>query len=94
MSKTLTQRERILSYLRSGNHLNQSDASLFFGCQRLASRIDELRKMGHNIRSRMVVVPASGVRFASYSLVERRTSDLNFKPGREVPREFHCSTAA
>lgn len=43
------QRERVLRFLMTGQQLTQIEALRDLGIMRLASRIDELRKAGHNI---------------------------------------------
>lgn len=61
-----SQRERILDYLLKGHKLTPMRSLYLFDCFRTASRIRELRKAGHNIRTDLVTV---GKRtFASYSL--------------------------
>ena len=47
----MTQNEEILEHLKS-KPITQMDALLLYGCFRLASRINELRGMGHNIETR------------------------------------------
>lgn len=39
----------ILAYMEEHGSITQGDALFYFGCSRLASRINELRKDGHNI---------------------------------------------
>jgi len=39
----------ILKYLERGMSITHVEALTLFGCGRLAARIDDLRKMGHNI---------------------------------------------
>jgi DNA (cytosine-5)-methyltransferase 1 len=43
------------------------EAQHLFGCSRLAARVQELRRMGHDVKSRMVETP-SGKRVAEYWL--------------------------
>lgn len=51
-----TQCQRVLTYLESGKTLTQFEAITDLGILRLASRINDLRKDGHNILSRRVSV--------------------------------------
>lgn len=67
------QREAILAFLAAGKKLTQLEAKSRFGCLRLAARIEELRKAGHPIPSRMVAVPGHEHKVAEYWL-ERRAS--------------------
>jgi hypothetical protein len=52
-----TQREEIEALLRLGWTLTAAMAQAHIGCARLASRIDELRKAGMPIETRMIRVP-------------------------------------
>lgn len=47
-----SQKEMILEYMESGNSITQIEATERFGCTRLASRINELRNEGYDIRSK------------------------------------------
>ena len=47
----MTQTALILSHLKEGNSITALEALYDFGCFRLASRINELKKAGHNIES-------------------------------------------
>ena len=53
MSKS-TQNDRILSYIRMFGSINQIQALSDLGVMRLASRINDLKRMGFPIRKRMV----------------------------------------
>jgi hypothetical protein len=61
-----TQNTKILNYLKSGNTITSLEALNLFGCFRLASRISDLRKMGHAIKRQMVM--RNGKRVALYSI--------------------------
>lgn len=66
-----SQCERVLFWLRQGKQLTQFEAIGSLGILRLASRIDELRQDGHNIKTAMVTVPnrwGEKCRVASYTL--------------------------
>jgi len=67
-SNAATQCNQILAYLRSGRTLTPLEALDMFGCFRLGARIWDLKKAGHDIRSRMVDV-GDGKRVARYLLV-------------------------
>ena len=62
-----TQSDQILNHLRSGKHLTAIEALNRFGCLRLAARIGDLKRDGHDIKSQMVELP-NGKRVASYTL--------------------------
>jgi hypothetical protein len=62
-----TQAGKILAYLQAGNSITALEALQRFGCFRLAARIHELRREGHDIQERMVET-SSGKRVAEYSL--------------------------
>lgn len=49
-----TQRLKILSHLKDGEHITSLDALERFGCMRLASRISELKNKGLPIKSRFI----------------------------------------
>lgn len=50
----MTQKERIINYLKSGKCITPLEALDMFNCFRLASAIHELKKDGHKIITRMV----------------------------------------
>ena len=66
----MTQREEILRHLKRGHGLTAIDALKFWGCMRLAARIDELRDMGHDIHT--TLINRGGKRYAQYRLIIRR----------------------
>jgi hypothetical protein len=49
----LTQKDRILKYLRDFGSITPLDAMADLGCMRLASRISELKGEGYAIRKEM-----------------------------------------
>lgn len=51
-----TQCDRVLNFLRSGRRLTQYEALNELGIMRLASRISDLKKEGHQIKAEMVEV--------------------------------------
>lgn len=68
----MSQSDSILSALRRGDRLTPADALERYGCFRLAARIYDLRKAGHDIRERMVQVPGHDgtCTVAEYSMAE------------------------
>jgi len=64
--KTKTQAQKILSHLKRGWKITQSDAFHKYGCWRLASRINDLRNLGFDIRTKMI--EREGKKFAQYQL--------------------------
>ncbi len=56
MNSNPTQAERILDYMHEHGGITQFDALKELGVMRLASRISELRRNGHEISSKMVKV--------------------------------------
>jgi hypothetical protein len=67
----MSQRDQILSYLKTGRQLTPLQALDRFGCFRLAARIDELREDGHRIHTTMIEV-GNDKRVGSYLLIPRR----------------------
>lgn len=49
-----TQCDRIIQYLDDFGSITQLQAIADLGCMRLASRVSDLKQMGHPIRRRMV----------------------------------------
>lgn len=56
MNSNPTQAERVLTYIAEHGSVTQFEALKDLGVMRLASRISELRKNGHEIVSQMVKV--------------------------------------
>ena len=54
--KSLSQNEKILAYLQAGNSLTPIPALELFGCWALSSRISDLNKKGHNIKSELITL--------------------------------------
>jgi hypothetical protein len=59
-----SQAKVILDHLMEGGNLTALDALTKFGCFRLAARIHELRKEGHEIDEQ--IITHNGKRYASY----------------------------
>lgn len=51
-----TQNERVLAYIQEFGEITQLDALKDLGCMRLASRVSDLRRQGHNIVGDTVAV--------------------------------------
>ena len=66
----MTQTEWILGRLKEGSHLTQMDALNGCGCFRLASRINDLRRAGHDIVTENRTLP-NGKVIASYYLKQK-----------------------
>lgn len=67
----MTQTEKILKYMKSGESITQAEAVTEFGCYRLSARISDLRHEGYDIRRDMVTRKnryGEPVTFASYRL--------------------------
>lgn len=62
----LSQEQKILAYLKQGHTLTPLQALHWYGCLRLAARVESLRKQGHLIMTD--TVKRNGKRFAQYSL--------------------------
>jgi hypothetical protein len=66
----MTQNDMILAHLKCGFSLTPLDALKMFGCFRLASRISDLKKEGHNITKKMV---SNGEKsYASYKIEPKK----------------------
>lgn len=71
-SVTASQCAKILDWLKAGKTLTAIGALDEFGCNRLAARIADLRRTGHDISTTTIVVfnrEGSKCRVAEYSLV-------------------------
>jgi hypothetical protein len=51
-----SQKKMIFDWLQSGYRITQLNAASWFGCFRLAARIDELKREGWNIASELIPV--------------------------------------
>jgi hypothetical protein len=61
-----TQNEQILTFLKKGKKLTPLQALDKFQCFRVASRVNELRDQGYNIKTEMI--SRGKKRYAQYSL--------------------------
>ena len=69
----MTQNEKILAYMRDFGSISTMQAFTELGCTRLASRISELRKAGHNITDEFVTGKnryGESVSYKKYSIKE------------------------
>ncbi len=66
INKTMTQTEQIRKHLESGKSINPLQALDNYGCFRLASRVNDLRKAGLKIKTEMVT--RNDKTFAEYKL--------------------------
>lgn len=64
----------ILAYLMAGHRLTSLEAIDFFGCARLASRVNDLRNRGHNVQKQMIVVE-SGKHVAQYYIEQTNNNN-------------------
>lgn len=68
---TTSQRQWILGELQRGRVLTHLDAENGCGCARIAARINELRKMGHNIITHTRALP-NRKRIGAYQLIQTK----------------------
>lgn len=66
----MAQKASLFAHLQRGETITQLEARQVYGIERLASRIQELRADGHDIRS-AEKLDAMGKRYVQYSLVRR-----------------------
>jgi hypothetical protein len=59
-----SQNARILAHMKAGNGITGLEALHRFGCFRLPSRINDIKKMGHDVKREMIEV--NGKRVARY----------------------------
>ena len=62
----MSQKNKILEYLKSGKFISPIEALNLFGCFRLGARINELRQAGNNIKT---MINRDGPRYAKYYLI-------------------------
>ena len=73
MSSKVTQCDLVLEFMAANGSITPVEALDELGCMRLASRISDLKRMGHSIRKEMVEKKnrfGETVRFARYSIAE------------------------
>tara|TARA_R110002096_G_scaffold54020_3_gene139796 strand:+ start:819 stop:1016 length:198 start_codon:yes stop_codon:yes gene_type:complete len=64
----MSQKSVILKHLKTGKSISPLKALGLYGCYRLASRVNDLRKDGHNIET-MIQADGTGRNYAQYRLV-------------------------
>lgn len=65
----MTQQEQILGHMQTHGHINPILALEEYGCFRLAARISDLKKLGHQIDT-TITGSKFGKRYAVYSLAD------------------------
>lgn len=65
---TNSQNSKIRAWLKAGKTLTSLEALNLFGCMRLASRINDLRKQGMEIHTERILT-ATGKRVTRYSIL-------------------------
>lgn len=68
-----SQNAKIVSYMKRFGSITPLQAVADVGCMRLASRINDLKRLGHNIRTEYVSGTnrfGDTTRYARYSLIE------------------------
>ena len=71
--KPASQNEKILSYLKTHDHITSMQAMYYFGCTRLAARIKDLERMGYRFKKETIVSHnryGDVTRFTGYKLDE------------------------
>ena len=68
---TISQTQKILNHLKTGQSLTPIHALEWYGIMRLAARNIELREAGYNIETQMRV-SRDGKRYATYRLKEEK----------------------
>ena len=65
----MSQNKEIKAYLNQGYRLTSLEAFNLFGCMRLASRINDLKKQGMKIGSRTITA-LNGKRYSQYYAID------------------------
>jgi hypothetical protein len=81
----MTQEERVLRHLESGQTITALESLPLFNCLRLAAVVHRLRQEGHSIETEMVTT-RSGKRIARYRMLHDAPSGLLF-PGADEPAD-------
>jgi len=71
----LTQRQMILEYMKRFGSIDPKEAYFDIGCMKLATRISELKREGHNIVSETITAKnrwGKSVHFKRYRLGEQQ----------------------
>lgn len=70
MTSTKSQNDQVMHHLKKYKSIVLGDAIFKYGITRLASRIYDLKCMGHEIHSELI--KENGKRFAKYTLVKEK----------------------
>lgn len=65
-----SQNKRILAYLQRGLRLTQEKAIQLYKCYRLASRVNDLKNLGHDIKCEMQYNKDFGTKWGEYFIPE------------------------
>lgn len=68
--RCFSQERKILYYMLRGNRITPLEALQYFQCERLAARIADIRKKGHDVKSEFVTMP-SGKRVKQYWIEDK-----------------------
>lgn len=63
----MSQSEDILNHLKNGGTVTPKEASLWWGCLRLAARIAELRSSGYQIETELITTKRPGRNPVTYA---------------------------
>jgi hypothetical protein len=63
---TPSQTSRILGHMARHGSITPIEALNLYGCFRLAARVSDLRRSGHDIQTTLVVKTETGERYARY----------------------------
>ena len=85
----ISQNDRILAHLKAGGTITPIEALDHMGCFRLAGRISDLKKQGHNIHTEMVT--QDGKSFARYSLLPKNTIREDFYMSTDAVKQHEWS---
>ena len=75
----MSQANKILAHLKAGHSITDNDARRMFSCSRLAARIHDLKKQGHEITEELVTGKnqfGEDCRFSRYRLAPKRRGTL------------------
>lgn len=75
MRKGMTQRQMVLEYIKMFGSIDPQEAYFNIGCMKLATRVSELKREGHNIVSETITATnrwGKTVHFKRYRLGEQQ----------------------
>lgn len=70
-----SQEVKIMFYMLQGNKITPLEALQRFQCERLAARIADIKKRGHDVKSEFVTLP-SGKRVKQYWIEDKYKATL------------------